>query len=403
MVRPAPTVVSLFAGAGGTDVGLEQAGWTPVHLSDIDQDAVATLNATQAARIPIAGGGSRSYLENARIEVADVREMTRDDVRPAGARSSWRPALLAGGPPCQPWSSAGKQGGLSDPRGQLLVEMTRMTAELQPHFVLLENVRGLLTAVGPTGRPGEILSLIQRGFEEIGYATSFAVLNAADYGAPQRRVRLYMVATADHALPEFPVPTHSKDASADGPLKPWVSLRDFLDGLPEPDESDVVLPSGPRGEEIAALSPGTGIRTGGVVENNRPGGHWGYKQDCFMADLDLPSRTIRAASTPDWIREPGGRVRRLTWRECAALQGFPAEWAFTGTSSSRFRQVGNAVQAHMARTIGEQIMSKLGTRRPADLASARWPDEFLKRIRYTAAEHRTNGEHRVRIKVSGVA
>jgi DNA (cytosine-5)-methyltransferase 1 len=402
MARVSPTFVSLFSGAGGTDIGLEQAGWNPVHLSDVDKTAVATLKASQAVRVPV-GNDERYYLEGATISVADVRSLTRESVRPAKASSSWRPALLAGGPPCQPWSSAGLQGGLNDPRGGLLVEMTRMADELRPHFVLMENVRGLLTAVGPNGRPGEILSSIQRGFEQIGYATTFAVLNAADYGAPQRRVRLYMMATADHALPSFPAPTHAKIPDPEGELKPWYSLEAFLATQPRPDDAQVVLPSGPRGDEISRLEQGSGIRTGGVIENNRPSGHWGYKQDCFMADLALPSRTIRAASTPDWIREPGGRVRRLTWRECAALQGFPVEWAFTGTTSSRFRQIGNAVQSQMARVIGESIMTSLNTRRPADLASARWPDEFIKRIRYTAAEHKTNGEHRVRIKVAGVA
>lgn len=396
-----PTVVSLFSGAGGTDVGLEQAGWEPIHLSDIDADAVSTLQATQAARVKVPGR-SRFYLANAQIEQADVRELGQRDVRPVGAGSSWRPALLAGGPPCQPWSSAGKQRGLDDPRGHLLAEMTRMAAELRPHFVLLENVRGLLTAVGPAGRPGEILSLIQSGFEEIGYATRFAVLNAADYGAPQRRVRLYMVATADHQLPNFPEPTHSREPMLG--MQPWVTLRDVLGLVPAPDEAEVVLPSGDRAEQISALQPGTGIKTGGVVENNRPGGHWGYKQDCFMADLDLPSRTIRAASTPDWIREDSGRVRRLTWRECAALQGFPQDWRFEGNTSSRFRQIGNAVQSVMAREIGRMILANLNTRRPVNLASASWPDEFLKRIRYTAAEHRANREHRVRVRVNtGVA
>ncbi|MHB8796461.1 MAG: DNA cytosine methyltransferase [Candidatus Nanopelagicales bacterium] len=400
-MRVKPTVVSLFSGAGGTDVGLERAGWEPVHLSDIDESAVQTLKSTQAAGIPIPGH-ARAYLEGARIVRADVRELGHSDVRPSGAGSTWRPALLAGGPPCQPWSSAGKQRGLADPRGQLLVEMTRMAAELRPHFVLLENVRGLLTAVGPTGRPGEILSLIQSGFEEIGYATRFAILNAADFGAPQRRVRLYMIATAEHRLPHFPEPSHSRAPMLG--MEPWLTLRQALAAVGCLGDCDVVLPSGDRGGLIRSLAPGTGLKTGGVVENNRPGGHWGYKQDCFMADLDLPSRTIRAASTPDWVREDSGRVRRLTWMDCAALQGFPPEWRFEGSTASRFRQIGNAIQSVMAERIGEALLANLSTRRPHDLASARWPDEFLKRIRYTMAEHRTNGHHRVRVRVNaGVA
>ena len=124
-----------------------------------------------------------------------------------------------------------------------------------------------------------------------------------------------------------------------------------------------------------------------------------HRSMSVTAAVPPPAAQLRARSDTT----TNGRVRRLTWRECAALQGFPSEWAFTGTTSSRFRQIGNAVQAHMANVIGTSIMASLNTRRPADLASDRWPDEFLKRIRYTAAEHKTNGEHRVRIKVAGVA
>jgi DNA (cytosine-5)-methyltransferase 1 len=279
--------------------------------------------------------------------------------------------------------------------------MIRLTEELKPRFVLFENVRGLVTAVGPTGRPGEALELLKREFEGIGYATTFATVNAADYGAAQRRVRLLMLGTADHELPAFPEPTHTK-AGRD-PLvidkKPWTTLGEFLAGLPAPDPSDIVRPTLRRRGELEALEPGTGIRTGGVVESNRPGGHWGYRQDCFLADPSLPSRTIRAASTPDWIRLADGSLRRLTWRECAALQGFPANWQFTGTVASRFRQIGNAVQADVAQAVGEHLLGYLVSG-PAKVppTSAPCPAEFERRVRYTLAEHRTNGAHRKRVR-----
>jgi DNA (cytosine-5)-methyltransferase 1 len=281
--------------------------------------------------------------------------------------------------------------------------MVRLTDELQPRFVLFENVRGLVTAVGPSGQPGEALELLRREFEGIGYATTFATVNAADYGASQRRVRLLMLATADHELPTFPDPTHGRADKIllDGDRKPWVTLGELLAGLPEPDPSDVVRPTPRRAEELEALAPGTGIRTGGVIESNRPGGHWGYRQDCFLADPSLPSRTIRAASTPDWIRLSDGSLRRLTWRECAALQGFPMEWQFAGTSASRFRQIGNAVQADVAQAVGEHLLGYLysGPTRVAP-TSAPWPPEFGRRVRYTVAEHRTNGAHRRRVRAS---
>nr|MDT0664852.1 DNA cytosine methyltransferase [Micromonospora sp. DSM 115978] len=270
------------------------------------------MTTNQQARIPIAEQPQRCYLDGARLVQADVADLTAADLRPPGVPRTWRPALVTGGPPCQPWSSAGLQRGHDDPRGQLFPHMVRLTDELAPRFVLFENVRGLVTAVGPSGRPGEALDLLKHSFEDLGYATTFATVNAADYGAAQRRVRLMMIATADHELPAFPEPTHAKVRGGDAPAsaKPWVSLAELLAGLPEPDPADVVRPTARRAAELEALRPGTGIRTGGAVESNRPGGHWGYRQDCFVADPTLPSRTIRAASTPDWVRDRDGRLRR---------------------------------------------------------------------------------------------
>lgn len=398
-----PSVVSLFAGAGGTDVGLERAGWRTALATDIDAACLATLQAAKHAAIPVVGQAGATYLETADLKLADVRDISGDDLRPADAPQGWRPDLLAGGPPCQPWSSAGLQRGLQDDRGQLIDHFVRLAADLKPHFILFENVRGLVTAIGRTGKPGEVLADIKRSFEEIGYATSFATLNAADYGAAQRRVRLYMMASCDHRLPVFPEPTHDRNEELDlfSIRKSWVDLGTFIGDLPTPDPSEVVCPSESREAELSTLRPGSGLRTAGRTENNRPGGHWGYRQDSFVADLSLPSRTIRAASTPDWIRLPDGTHRRLTWRECAALQGFPHEWPFQGTVTSKFRQVGNAVQADMAEVLGRALLAALADgpvqQQPR---SARLPEEFTKRINYTTAEHRTNGSHRVRVRAS---
>jgi DNA (cytosine-5)-methyltransferase 1 len=285
----------------------------------------------------------------------------------------------------------------------LIMQFIRLASELHPRFILFENVRGLLTAIGPAGRPGEVLEFIKKSFEELGYATVFATLNAADYGAAQRRVRLFMMATTEYELPHFPYPTHQRARSKSPSinLAPWVGLGDFLAGLPEAQEHDVVRPTAERAVELAMLTPGTGLRTKGRVENNRPSGHWGYRQDSFVADPTLPSRTIRAASTPDWLRLPDGTHRRLTWAECAALQGFPSEWPFEGTPTAKFRQIGNAVQIDMVESLGRTLLQSLQrgeSSRPPE--SHQLPIEFAERIRYTSAEHRTNRVHRVRVRAS---
>jgi len=396
-----PTVVSLFSGAGGLDIGLERAGWETVFATDLDAAAVASLEQSRDAKIRIPRMPSRFFLSKAKIVKADICDLSAKDIRPSASAKSWRPSLLAGGPPCQPWSSAGLQRGFRDSRGLLIGQMLRLADELKPRYVLMENVRGLLTAVGLHGRHGEAIEMIQKEWENLGYAVSWALLNAADFGAAQRRVRLAMIGTCDHTLPSFPEPTH--DESAAKGRQPWISLGELISRLPSPDPDEIVTPSGKRAAELLRLEPGTGLRTGGTVEHQRPGGHWGYRQDCFLADLSLPSRTIRAAGTPDWIRRPGEAMRRLTWKECAALQGFPEKWQFVGARDARFRLIGNAVQTDMARALGRKLIEALELGRTLfPPVSLPWPEYFSRRIRGASADHQANAASRRRHKLNSV-
>jgi len=370
-----PTVIDLFAGAGGLSSSLEAVGWQSLAVVDNDPAAVDTLRANQA----------RGHLKNARIVQADIRDVAAADLCPDDTRLD----LLAGGPPCQPFSSAGRLQAFDDPRGNLFREFVRLAEELKPRFLLFENVAGLVTAKTPDGEVGGVLRCIQGEFERIGYFCRFDLLNAADFGSPQRRVRLYMLASRDEAVPEFPYPTHSRQPALE--MKPWVTLGDFLKTQPAPNPHDIARPSAARAAELLALKPGTGLRSGGIVEANRPSGHWGYRQDCFVADQSSPSRTIRAATTPDWIRMEDGGLRRLTWRECAGLQGFPSDWEISGNVASRFRQIGNAVQGHVGRALGRKLLDCAETLRNDLPASALWPKCFHKRVRYTTMEELTNG------------
>jgi len=389
------SVIDLFCGAGGLSAGLESAGWQTVAAVDHDADCIDTLRATQALRLPIKGS-RRRFLDGARLVCADVADIAARDLRPDGVGPRWRPGLLVGGPPCQPFSSAGRQRGIEDPRGRLFLEFVRLAASLRPRYILFENVQGLLTAKCPNGRPGGVLRLVQSAFEDIGYACSFRLLNAADYGSPQRRMRLFLLASADRRLPVFPLSTHS--ATAHGELiarvKPWVTLGDFLATQPKAATADVMLPPASRLADLMKLKLGTGIRATGIVEANRPGGHWGYRQDCFLADPRVPSRTIRAATTPDYIKLADGSLRRLTWRECAGLQGFPPRWTFKGTMASKFRQIGNAIQCDLARALGCAVLQAFKEDKRETPQSEPWPANFHRRVRYTAMEHVVNGAHR---------
>ena len=398
--RSAPTVVDLFAGAGGLSGGLERAGFHSLAVVDNDPTAVETLKATRDSAVTVPGS-DRTYLEGSNVVLGDIRELTAGDLIGTAKGRRKKLDLVAGGPPCQPFSSAGKQRGLADPRGSLFRDFVRIVDELDPKYVLFENVRGLLTAKGPSGRSGEALSIIQTCFEEIGYACKFAILNSADHGAAQRRVRLFMFGVKGRSLPDFPRQTHAKQGRT-GDLfapEPWLGLGAALKRMARPPLEELVFPSGSRESALRALLPGTGLKSGGIVESNRPSGHWGYRQDSFLADCDLPARTIRTATTPDWILDEEHGLRRLHWTECAQLQGFDPRWQFRGTVAAKFRQIGNAVEGTTAEALGLAVRSALSRRAKAS-ASEPWPDYFKQRIQYTEMEERVNGRVRAATRAS---
>ena len=372
-----PTAINLWAGAGGLALSLERSGWTVVAAVDPDADAIETLRRNQA----------RGYLRAAKIVQSDMRQVFARALRPVPQRSPWRLDLLAGGPPCQPFSFGGHRQGFRDPRGRQFREFVRLADALKPRFILFENSAGLVTARTPDGRVGGVLQHIQRSFEKIGYSCRIELLNAADFGAPQRRVGLFIIASRGERLPDFPRPTHSRRDSP--PRLPWVTLGVFWGRYPHPTSDHVVRPNARRAAVLSQLVPGTGLRTRGAVEATHPAGHWGYRQDHFVADMTLPSRFIRSAWTADWVRLPDG-LRRLTWRECAGLQGFPFDWDFAGASVSRFRQVGNAVQGDLGRALAETLYNAAMTVQRARPFSAEWPASFQERIRRTMRREKRN-------------
>lgn len=393
MADSRPTAVSLFSGAGGLDIGLETAGFRTVVAVECDEDCVATLRRNKERRVPIPPSGAHCFLAGTELLPKNIEDVDPDEL--SFVRS---PDLVVGGPPCQPFSSSGSMLSVADPRGRLFEHFVRITKVLEPRFVLFENVRGLVTACGPKGEPGEALLMVKEAFEQAGYATRFALLNAADYGCPQRRVRCFMIGSRQPPLPDFPEPTHSETPgeSLFGAMFPWVTLGDFLASQPAPEEADIVRPTANLAAQLASLPVGMGLRSAGAREATRPGGHWGYRQGTFIADPALPARTVTASASQDWVRIAGS-LRRLTWRECARLQGFPAEWEFVGGTASRFRQIGNAVPIVFGRVIGECLARAAATPGRGKVASAALPPEFTAAIAYTKKEHARNGRSRAKV------
>jgi DNA (cytosine-5)-methyltransferase 1 len=397
MTQVNPTFVSLFTGAGGLDIGLEGAGFRAVSAVECDPDCVRTLELNQRERHPIPGGGH--YLSSTRVLARPVEDITGSDLRPPSMDCDWVPDLMAGGPPCQPFSSSGKMLSVDDPRGRLFEHFVRLAGEVRPRLILFENVRGLVTARGPQGEPGEALHMVKEAFEKLGYATTFQLLNAADYGVPQRRVRCFMMATRCTEVPTFPAPTHAEVAEQTlfATRLPWVTLGDFLRDQPEPIPDEIVRPTEALARELASLRPGNGLKSAGARETTRPGGHWGYRQGTFIADSAFPARTITASASQDWVRLRDGSLRRLTLRECAALQGFPKQWKLVGSVASRFRQVGNAVPVKFGFILGHALLVALRAPSRGPVTSAPLPEEFHIAINYTIKELRRNGESRKRV------
>jgi DNA (cytosine-5)-methyltransferase 1 len=338
---------------------------------------------------------------------ADACETHRRNVGPCELASLWdyspteRYELVAGGIPCQSHSMAGKRGGTCDPRGQLYVPFLRIAREAGARAVLIENVRGMLTS--PSATHGTALLEIVDAVRAAGFAhTTASVLNAADYGVPQKRHRLFIVGfvdAADLARFAWPVATHAETPDLFG-LRRWVSVRDAL-GLP-PGQLRMVRDSGAGAEREprSVDEPSFTIRAG--ASGRAPGGvrlldqpapcvtateyksantfgsegaktgprRCGDQLNPLLTELaragvlDRPSTTVdatnRLSAAGHHTTNKAGAVR-LTVAQLAVLQSFPPDFEFVGTKKAQHRQVGNAVPPPLAEAVGRAVFAALAS------------------------------------------
>lgn len=379
--------VSLFSGAGGLDLGLEMAGWNCKYASDIDPVAVSTLSR------------NKKYLSNALVECTDVQTTTGHNLLSKLGLSAGEVPMLVGGPPCQSWSSAGHQKGFLDPRGRLFDDFVRIAGELDVRWLMFENVRGLLTARGPDGQPGTALELIRTKLLNAGFQTQVALLNAADFGVPQRRVRLFVFGYRSGDEMTFPEVSHDKAGGTEaGNLKKWVSLGETIGRLSPLAEDEIIRPNEKLAKQLSTIPDGSGVKSPGKKEATRPGGHWGYKQGAFIANQNIPARTVTANGQQDWIRDPVLGLRRLCPRECAAIQSFPLDWTFEGKRNDQYRQIGNAVPPLLARKIGLNLIAHTAALKGTEIHKS--PEliplapKLNAAIKYTKREQLRNGPSR---------
>ncbi|CAN5667594.1 hypothetical protein BH20ACT10_BH20ACT10_09950 [soil metagenome] len=198
--RMSRVALSLFSGAGGLDAGVSQAGFETLACVEIDPHCCETLRSA----------ASREARET-RIVEADVRDVDPVELMEEMGVAPGDLDLLCGGPPCQSFSQIGKMGALRDERGLLLFEMARFAEVFRPKAIFIEQVTGLLSARDKLGRRGEVLQMLLSDLDALGYAPKWKVVNSADYGVPQLRKRVFVVATEKPNGFHFPDPTHGAE------------------------------------------------------------------------------------------------------------------------------------------------------------------------------------------------
>jgi DNA (cytosine-5)-methyltransferase 1 len=386
--------IELFSGAGGLALGLHSAGFRHDALYEWNRSAVKTLHFNQAQKY--------KALKGCQITSADVREI--DFTQHAGVD------LVAGGPPCQPFSMGGKAAGMNDVR-DMFPQAVRAVAEIKPRAFIFENVRGLLRPAFsnyvefirlqmefPTFPITENVSWDQNlarlqrhkersgaGDSDLRYRVHIHQANAADYGVPQQRHRVFFIGFRSDVQTEwsFPQSTHSEEellmeqfVSNDYwhrcgirkrtdsafaaslirrgerlknrkgiPLfsdrKPWMTLGEAISDLPKPTTSESKTWFNHRQQEGAKAYPG----------------HTG-------SSLYRPSKALKAGDHgvpggENMIAYPNGSVRYLTIRESARVQTFPDDYQFLGSWTESMRQLGNAVPVELARIVGESVAKAL--------------------------------------------
>ncbi len=344
-----PTVISLFTGAGGLDLGFEAAGFETRVAVEKDDTAVATLKANR--QWPILHG--------------DIHEITSEEILGASSLKEGTADVLIGGPPCQPFSKSGYWATgdslrLKDARAGTLAAYLRMLRDTLPRVFLLENVPGLLFRGKDEG-----LQLIWRAVGEINrdrgvnYSLAVERLNAALYGVPQTRERVFIVGSRDGRVFRFPEPTHG-DPDRLPRLEPYMTAWDAIGDLEDSEDHPDLKLRGKWADLVPSIPEGENY----LWHTDRSGGlplfKWRSRYWSFLLKLSKrrPCWTLQASPGPatgpfHW------KNRRLSGRELARLQTFPDDFVMMGSLAEVQRQIGNAVPAALAEVLGRSIRPRL--------------------------------------------
>jgi len=369
--------ISFFSGAMGLDLGLKNAGFDIKVCIEIDKVCQNTIR----ENIP--------NLKNSNINIlGDITIIQSKDILSVSEIPKGELTLVAGGPPCQAFSTAGKRGSVNDPRGILVKKYLEHINNMKPRFFVFENVRGILSASlkhrpldqrGTNHPPltkkeqlGSFLKLvIIPEFKKIGYEVLYGLIDVADYGVPQNRQRVIFIGSRDKefqklgytTIQDIIPPTHSKDGI--NGLKKWNTLGNAIKDIQD-DNSEYQRYSENRADVFKKVPEGANWRylrdnygdaylrkiMGGAYSSE--GGKVGFWRRLSF-NKPSPTLTTSPLQKSTALCHPVHN-RPLTVKEYARIQEFPDWWKFSGSVSQKYRQIGNAVPVGMGTAIGLGIM-----------------------------------------------
>lgn len=345
--KPNIKAVSFFSGCGGLDIGTQLAGVEVLSSLDFYEDSVKSME-------------MNPYFNNTKHFCKDINMVKGEDFKHIIDAVPHEKLIVVGGPPCQPFSKAGywvtneKRSSNDDPRN-MIDSYFRVISEIKPDGFVLENVESILH---PSNR--EAVESIENHMELLGYKFTLLKINAADYGIPQKRKRVFYLASKKDIHAELPQ-THAegKKLLQNPSLKAYERVVDWIAKFDDPEyyKNEQISTEGkyefelscvPPGKNYIALSEKAGHPTPSFVANKR------YWSSLLKLHPLLSSWTI-IASPGHWEGPFHWTNRRLSIRECAAIQTFPDDYLFYGSIRSQRKQIGNAVPPLLGKLIIEEL------------------------------------------------
>lgn len=360
---PDVIALSFFSGAMGLDIGLRKGGIEPILACEIDKYCRMTIAANNPDIALI--GDINKYSADKILEFAGVPKGRKVDV-------------IVGGPPCQAFSSAGSRRGLHDDRGNVFLTFVDRIVEIQPTYAVIENVRGLLSSPFPYSddltfeecveagiepiKGGALLHILRR-LREAGYTVSFELYNAANFGAPQIRERVVIIAYKGSEKVGYLTPTHSENGMYG--LPKWNTLRTALNQLPADIEHHHVDFPEQRLKFYRMLTEGQYWRNLPLEAQKEAMGksfYLGGGKTGFFRRLafDKPSPTLvtHPAMPATDLCHPI-EDRPLSVEEYKVIQGFPLDWKICGSIVEQYKQIGNAVPIKLGEAIAKKILDHM--------------------------------------------